>query len=853
MLDDTYVIQNNLRTFLSIIRGDQFASSYSLLIKSDDTEYYSNRITMPERCLRYMYTIHEVIQYENNINNVVIPKNDGYILDYRADYMEKRTMDRKRYDLKLLYEMVEEDPTNPRHYYYLAQTYILLEDYENAAFWFHKRATTKLKGHDQEVYDSWFELGRTYNFKLNKPWEECKKCYEEAYRFEPTRPESLYFIGIHYYLENDELSAYHYFKKAFNIGYPIHCQFSLKPTLSFHFLPKFFTELCYKYKDWQLGLKSAELYLMHNKPDADRYYIVSCWYRIHQLLCTLPQVTPFLKKPIKPIIVFVADGGWGPWTGSDILTKGVGGSETYIIEIARWVQASGRYDCFVFCKCSNPEVFEGVRYLDLKDYPEFIANNQVHTSIVSRYSEYVPLTLEGNVLNVHLVLHDLGPTCNVIPFNDKFRKVICLTDWHKQLFSSEFPQLQDRADYFYYGIDANLFKPAEKVKNSFIYSSFPNRGLLPLLQMWPKIKQAIPDATLNVYSDINGKWVNEVAKDQMDIIRQLLAKGMDGVTVHGWVSKKDLAAAWGRAEFWLYPCIFKETFCLTALEAAATKTLAIGPPLAALGETIGDRGLLIPGNPLEQEWQDTALNELLAVLNDTGKRNSLIESNYKWAQATTWQKRGEEFMNRYLQIATELDSGNMYNWVHDIPINERKLFEEALKIANPKLVLEIGTYTGTSLIEMLKLYPEAHGVAIDTWKNYDETGQLILKEMEENNIERIFYDNVKNAGISDRVEAYNSDSVQQLAKFIKQNREFDFIYVDAGHKCLDCYGDMILAWQLLRRGGVMAVDDIKYNEDRVQNGEVLEWPKRAKEHFEEKFKGEYEVISDEYRWFIKKL
>ena len=43
--------------------------------------------------------------------------------------------------------------------------------------------------------------------------------------------------------------------------------------------------------------------------------------------------------------------------------------------------------------------------------------------------------------------------------------------------------------------------------------------------MWPKIKEVIPDATLNVYSDINGKWVNEVAKEQMIEIKKLINSG----------------------------------------------------------------------------------------------------------------------------------------------------------------------------------------------------------------------------------------------------------------------------------------------------------------------------------------
>ena len=39
-------------------------------------------------------------------------------------------------------------------------------------------------------------------------------------------------------------------KKAFEIGYPIHCQYSLKPTLSYYFLPKFLAPLCYENEDF---------------------------------------------------------------------------------------------------------------------------------------------------------------------------------------------------------------------------------------------------------------------------------------------------------------------------------------------------------------------------------------------------------------------------------------------------------------------------------------------------------------------------------------------------------------------------------------------------------------------------
>ena len=54
MIDDTYIIEGDLRSFLKEIRGDQFGDSYSLYIKSDDVEYATNRIVKTEKKLRYL-------------------------------------------------------------------------------------------------------------------------------------------------------------------------------------------------------------------------------------------------------------------------------------------------------------------------------------------------------------------------------------------------------------------------------------------------------------------------------------------------------------------------------------------------------------------------------------------------------------------------------------------------------------------------------------------------------------------------------------------------------------------------------------------------------------------------------
>jgi len=258
-------------------------------------------------------------------------------------------------------------------------------DYEKSFYYFTKRAEFTNSGFVQERVDALFESARIANFKLNKPWSECEELYNKCYKADESRPEALYFIGVHYYLENNFNKAFGYFKKAFEIGFPIHCQYSLKPTLSYHFLPKFLCKICYELKEYDLGKQSAELFLKNNLPNADSYDEITSWYRIYEKLTIhVEDCSP--KIPDKPIFIFHADGGFNNWSGSSILTIGVGGSETYIIEHARYIQKSGLFDVYVFCNCLEEENFEGVIYKPLADYYSFIKQNYIHTCIVSRYS-----------------------------------------------------------------------------------------------------------------------------------------------------------------------------------------------------------------------------------------------------------------------------------------------------------------------------------------------------------------------------------------------------------------------------------------------------------------------------------
>jgi hypothetical protein len=651
MLDDSYIIRDEFIDFLNEVRGDQFSDSFSLYIKSFDVEYVSNRVTKSDRELKYIYKMHEVIQKENNMN-VIIPLHKAYIYDYSDDYMQSRTIGRKEYDLKILFEEIEENPDDPRNYYYLAQTYKSLDNYEKTFEYFIKRGFHKNEGFLQERIDAIFEGARIANFQLNKPWDECEKLYKLAFELDKSRPDSLYFLGIHYILLGEKYTAYQYFREGFILGYPVHCQYSLKPTLSFTFLPKILGPLCYEFNEPELGENVCKLYLEKNKPSEESFKIIQSWHQIYKLMNQYKKTNIQIKKyNNKPILCFVADGGFETWTGRDILTKGMGGSETYIVEMARNIQKIGEFSVVVFCNCLERDIFEDVVYLPLSLYFGFITEIDIHSCIISRYSEYIPVSYMGNIQNIYLVVHDLTPSCVVIPLNEKFKKVFCLTEWHTEYFTDIFPSLREKTVSFYNGIHFEYVEK-QKIPFKFIYSSFPNRGLLPLLKMWQTIINIEPTASLHIYSDIDGAWVNSVASDQMREIKSLLIKygenNKSNIFYHGWVDKTELYESWLTADVWFYPCTFMETFCITALEAARSQTLAISSNLAGLKNTIGERGVLIDGDPTSKEWQDKAIYELFQVLYHPYKKQELIYANYQWSLQYSWEKQAQRMVKEFL-------------------------------------------------------------------------------------------------------------------------------------------------------------------------------------------------------------
>jgi len=389
------------------------------------------------------------------------------------------------------------------------------------------------------------------------------------------------------------------------------------------------------------------------------------------------------------------------------------------------------------------------------------------------------------VENVYLIAHDVAFSGNIISVNSKLKGVFCLSPWHASHIEKLYPSLKNIIQLVGHGVDLDLLEASNKIPYKFIYSSLANRGLCELLKMWPRIIEWKPNATLHIYSDINSSFMVSSFPSLMNEIRDLLTL-MPNVFYHGCVSKSELYESWKTTDVWFYPTAFSETFCVTALEAAASKTLAIATNLAGLQHTVGNRGILFDA----MLTQTQVLQLLKDTLDNEELKKSLIERNYEWAKSNTWTFQANQ-MEQYL-LANKFEFRDNLYWTHDPA--KKDIMLRILKKANLNhaTILEIGAQTGISLIAITYEIPIVKAIVLDKLNN---------------SLKRSFYANIVHAGIKDRVTLLDMKTLGGLMELNKKGNSFDLIFVNAiSSTDMELYSELVVAWELLNKNGVLMIE-----------------------------------------------
>jgi glycosyltransferase involved in cell wall biosynthesis len=196
------------------------------------------------------------------------------------------------------------------------------------------------------------------------------------------------------------------------------------------------------------------------------------------------------------------------------------------------------------------------------------------------------------------------------------------------------------------GIDPSRFKgKPDKIYGQVIFPSSPDRGLDHALAIMDIVVKEIPEATLQVfYGTDNMRKSGMIA--QAEKLEQML-KERPYVKYHGNVQQDELAKHFMDSEVWLYPAHFIETFCITALEAMASKCYPIATNIGALQNTIGQFAELGMADLFDERAETVSVQQKYAgAVIDAIKEQKWRKIDYP-IEKLTWESVASEWVKHF--------------------------------------------------------------------------------------------------------------------------------------------------------------------------------------------------------------
>lgn len=630
--------------------------------------HYRERIFYPRNMFQWKNPVHEVVVPSSSAT-VTLKENDLVMIHRRAQ--SGKVFENNR-NLRILEEHVSKSgETDVRSLYYIAleygnvgnyeqalkyhkryielsgwdderfmscmkivETYMTLNDYKNALEW-----ALKSLGIREGWFESYFALCRVYYHMAMqggpvemKLWEKCVHFGKLGLTLPLT--DTILFINpmdrnyeIHRYL-NLALSKLGRVEEALESA---STGLKYNPTDS-HLLVN---EKIYK--EWMakssISSKLNELSSIGSISAQNRSKIDYYLSNPPDSVDTLPTPEPILPSVVgiieapsprvpvpdnvyktknpKDISMYVGFGP-EPWTPETISKSGIGGSETMAWEMARRLSAMG-HKVRLFGDCPGREgTYEGVEFLHHDKYRNIDTEIFISSRRAFVFNDEHGLKSKINLCWIHDVCCGDTLTHKNALRIDKF---LCLSQWHREYFLNLYQFVHpDQVLVTRNGIDLERFADVGVSRNNHraIYSSSPDRGLQAALDSWHIVRQRVPDAELHVYYGFDSWEKSAVSDDQRRLIAHLKrlidSKASIGVYNHGRIGQKELAREFLKSGVWAYPTWFSETSCISAMEAQAAGMRIVTSPIAALNETVGDRGVMIHGDWLDPVYQSNWAN-----------------------------------------------------------------------------------------------------------------------------------------------------------------------------------------------------------------------------------------------------
>lgn len=347
--------------------------------------------------------------------------------------------------------------------------------------------------------------------------------------------------------------------------------------------------------------------------------------------------------------IFAVPGALWDWNGRSLHAGGMGASEKSIVQIGEALAQDYR-TVEVYGPVPRPDVYRGVRYWP-KEQLRHVKEGKVIVSRSPGYGKRLDETVLKTPLKKILWLQDAYYPDLTPEAAAHYEKIVVVSEWHRDAMHELHGVPLEKMEVIYNPVDPRLYTVADKPtrkRDHFVYASSPDRALVPLLKLWPRIRAALPEATLEIFygfrgaqrlsfgSDANWTKRYEECRREFEELRY-----QPGITVRDMVDPVSLSRSFLSAGVWAYPVIdFNETCCTNALEARAAGCVPVAPPLAGLQETARCPQSFLTPFATVSGWEDAFLEAVVMAthVSDQDRATMAAEAMMRYSIAAVLPK-----------------------------------------------------------------------------------------------------------------------------------------------------------------------------------------------------------------------
>jgi FkbM family methyltransferase len=351
------------------------------------------------------------------------------------------------------------------------------------------------------------------------------------------------------------------------------------------------------------------------------------------------------------------------YDGTTLEKKGIGGSESSIISIAKEL-AKLDFDVNIFNDCetdeTRPGVYDSVTYRPIRD----LGKQDFNFDIVISQRTVIPFTPADIYDQVRQPGHrDYDPAIfkqvqrpsqlkivwmqdtfiwgdhllELLVVNNYIDEVFNISDWHVSYTTNSthgprrnFEVLKNKIFSTRNAINRwiDWVDVKSKDPNLFVYNASITKGMKPLVEkVWPKIKARLPYARLKIiggYYKFRDEVVSEAQQTVMNLMESV--KHDPSIEFTGIIPQPKIAEIMAQATYNLYPGAYPETSGISTIESINYNTPIIGVRFGAMEESGTDSASYFIDYAIEpnglfpwinQDWQvDRYVNLVFGVVSN---------------------------------------------------------------------------------------------------------------------------------------------------------------------------------------------------------------------------------------------